>query len=56
MSLIDHLKDVADGISYGLIFTTLVGWLPEMAALISIAWTSYQWYHKIQERKKNGPH
>jgi chromate transport protein ChrA len=34
----DHFKPVADAASLGTVVATLGGWLPSIAALISIIW------------------
>lgn len=41
----DHIKSVADGVSYGVAVATLAGWLPQIASLISILWIGFQFYH-----------
>ena len=41
----EHIKHIFDGISFGLAFTTLMGLLPPLAALASILWIGYQFYH-----------
>lgn len=38
LSMEDH-KHVIDAISIGGIMATLVGWLPSIAAILSIVWT-----------------
>lgn len=36
---IEGLKPAGDIISIGVVFATLVSWLPSMAALLTIVWT-----------------
>lgn len=43
----DHIKHIADGISFGVAITTLAGWLPPIAALVSILWIGFQFYHSV---------
>jgi hypothetical protein len=34
----DHMKPIGDTVSVGVVLTTLAGWLPSIAALVSIVW------------------
>lgn len=34
------VKSVADGASIGIVIGTIAGWLPAVAALVTIIWTS----------------
>lgn len=45
----DHaLKATGDFLSYGIIFGTFVKILPPLAAIISIAWAVFQfWHHPV---------
>lgn len=38
MNLPDHAKHAADALSIGTIIATIAGWLPAIAALVSIVW------------------
>lgn len=38
MTVSDNLKHVADGTSIATIIATFAGWLPHIAALVSIVW------------------
>ena len=40
----EHVKHVVDAISIGGILATLAGWLPAIAALLSIVWTLIRIY------------
>lgn len=42
------------GVAIATIATWVTGWLPPAAALISIAWISFQWYHSepMKERRR----
>lgn len=46
----DLIRHILDAISVGVIFSTIVGWLPSIAALLSIIWLGIQ----IYDRVKNG--
>ena len=39
-----HAKQVGDALSISAIVATLVGWLPAIAALLSIIWTAIRIY------------
>ncbi|NHZ89285.1 hypothetical protein F2P45_09705 [Massilia sp. CCM 8733] len=41
----EHIKNMFDGISYGLAVTAFFGFLPPLAALVSILWIGFQFYH-----------
>lgn len=54
-SLSDNYKHFSDGLSAAVIVTTLAGWLPAVAALMSIVWTGlriYEWIEKRRAKKK----
>jgi uncharacterized membrane protein YqgA involved in biofilm formation len=36
---LDILKSTLDGISLGIVFTTIMGWMPSAAALLTVIWT-----------------
>lgn len=36
----DELKTTADGLAIGITIGTVLGWLPHIAALLTIAWTA----------------
>lgn len=36
----NHLKSAIDGVSIGTVVATLAGWLPSVAALLTIVWTA----------------
>lgn len=40
----DHAKHVGDALSLGAAFAALVGWLPAIAAALSIVWTVIRIY------------
>lgn len=47
------LKEIVNVASFTTMLATLVGWLPPIAALVSLIWSSiciYDWY---QKRKSN---
>jgi hypothetical protein len=48
----EHVKAVCDGISIGVVLTTLVGWLPALAALVSIIWGCLRIYEWFENRGK----
>jgi hypothetical protein len=39
-----HLKHILDDASIGIVIATLFGWLPAVAALLSIVWTAIRIY------------
>jgi len=41
-------KTVTDAASYGAIVMTLIGWLPNIAALLSILWLLWQMYDRVK--------
>ena len=44
-----QMKAAADGLSLANVAATIMGWLPEVAAVLSIIWTSIQiwnWWKK----------
>jgi hypothetical protein len=45
-------KNIADAVSLGIVGSTLAAWLPPIAALLSIIWTSFRLYEIIDRRKK----
>lgn len=36
---VEHAKTVGDALSVGTVIATLAGWLPAIAALVTIIWT-----------------
>jgi len=40
----DNLKSLGDTLSLSVVFTTLAGWLPSIAALVSIIWGAIRIY------------
>lgn len=44
MTNFETLKPVGDVISLGMVAATLVGWLPSVAAVLAIVWTSIRIY------------
>lgn len=45
----DHAKHVTDWAAFAGVVTTLAGWLPAIAALLSIIWYAiriYDWYKR----------
>lgn len=47
----DHSKHIIDWIAVGAAFSAVAGWLPPIAALMSIIWLGIQMY----DRWKRGP-
>jgi hypothetical protein len=47
-ALPEPLKTVGDFASYGAIAATLIGWLPNIAAALSILWLFWQMYDRIK--------
>jgi len=45
-------KTVVDAASLAIVGSTLAAWLPPIAALLSIIWTSFRLYEIIDRRKK----
>lgn len=44
-----YFKTVGDGLSLSVVIATIAGWLPSIAAALSIAWTAiqiYSWWKK----------
>jgi len=50
-SLKDHVKLVADGASISTVVATVAGWLPEIAALVSIVWGCIRIYETETVRR-----
>lgn len=48
---IDDIKTALNATSVGVAFSTLVGWLPAIAALFSIMWTGLQIYSWFEKRR-----
>lgn len=53
----DHVKHWVDLASLGTVLATLIGWLPHVAALLSVVWTAIRIYEtetmqRILGRKK----
>lgn len=46
----DHAKTIIDGVSIGTAIATLAGWLPNLAALLSIVWLGMQMYDWISRK------
>lgn len=40
----EHAKQAGDAISIGTVIATLAGWLPAVAALVTIVWTCIRIY------------
>lgn len=58
----DHLKQLGDGISLGLVVATITQWLPAVAAVFSIIWTAIRIYetktvqnllHRLARKKRS---
>lgn len=47
----EHTKHVVDIASFGTAFATLLGWLPHLAALLSIIWTMIRIYEWLRFRR-----
>lgn len=41
----EHFKHFIDALSIGATIASLAGWLPPIAALASILWIGFQFYH-----------
>lgn len=58
----EALKHFGDILSISVVISTIAGWLPPLAALCSILWIVFQFYHsppvrqwrKDRKEKKNG--
>jgi hypothetical protein len=53
----DHSKYIIDGLSIGTVLGTLLGWLPHLAAILTIIWTAIRIYEtdtmqKLLRKKK----
>lgn len=54
MSISNDAKVLMDGVSLGTVISTLFGWLPHVAAMLTIIWTTlriYEWFEARQARK-----
>lgn len=51
MQLQQTVKEIADVSSVGIALTTVLGWLPAMAAILSIVWTGIRIYEYIKTKK-----
>ena len=54
-SMPDQAKAWVDSSSWWVVISSLVGWLPQWAALASIIWTGiqmYDWYKSKNKRKR----
>lgn len=49
---LEQAKYVADGITFGAVVSTLLGWLPPIAALMSAIWIGLQIYWGVKDRRK----
>lgn len=47
------IKHIIDGTSVGVAITTLLGFLPPLAALASLIWTCLQIYEWYKKRKQH---
>ena len=50
---IQEIKTIIDVTSLTTVIATIIGWLPPLAALASIIWTSlqiYDWYKKRKQK------
>lgn len=56
LEIIDMLKYVGDMVSFSVVITTLLGWLPPLASLATILWIGFQFYHsepmKLKRKEK----
>jgi hypothetical protein len=54
----DHFKHVSEAASVLAASATLIGWianaLPPLAALVSILWMGFQWYHSAPMKARRG--
>ena len=53
-NLSDAAKHVVDGAAIGATIATIAGWLPPIAALMSIVWLGMQMYTWCASRKWEG--
>lgn len=44
MELMEQMKNVVDGFSIGTLIGAFIGWLPSIAAVLSIIWTCLRIY------------
>ncbi len=47
----DSIKTVGDAASIGTIVATLVGWLPSVAAALTIVWTLFRIYNEVLDSR-----
>ena len=47
-------KQILDGLSVSAVVATLLQWLPPLAAVLTIIWTSLRIYEWIENRIKKG--
>lgn len=52
---VEQVKHVGDALSFGTTLAALAGWLPPLAALASIFWIGFQFYHSgpMKEWREN---
>jgi len=49
-SFLDHVKGFLDGLSISVAVATIVGWLPQIAAAMSVLWIGIQIYYFFKDR------
>lgn len=47
----EYIKHMIDAASFGTAIATLIGWLPPVAAILSIIWSCVCLYDRIQKKK-----
>lgn len=47
----ETFKYIMDGLSFGVVVSTIAGLLPSIAALLSIVWLSVQLYDRFKKDK-----
>ena len=48
----DKLKHIFDGASLMVAAGTVIGWLPTIAAAMSIAWYCYRFYEVLRDKRR----
>lgn len=56
MILPDSLKQVGDAASIGTIVATLAGWLPSIAAALTVVWTLMRIYNEFLDSRIKKKH
>lgn len=51
MMSVEHVKTAVDGVSLGTVIATFAGWLPKVAALLTVLWTGIRIYESATVQK-----